>query len=81
MLANLRHAASTGTGAHIGGGDFTPAECTATADRLEQANRMERILFEIVGQDKPNRYGYDAAGIAMNDDWRARARASIKLEQ
>lgn len=47
MIANLKHAAGTGKGARIGGGDFTPAECAATADRLEQADRMETALQEI----------------------------------
>lgn len=47
MIANLKHAASTGKGAHIGGGDFTPAECSAAADRLEQADRMEAALRDI----------------------------------
>jgi hypothetical protein len=36
------------------------------------------VLAEIVGQEKPNPYGYDAAHKAMDDDWRARARAALR---
>lgn len=35
------------------------------------------VLREIVGQKHPNRWGYDAACVAMDDDWRARARRAL----
>lgn len=43
----------------------------------EQRDELLAVLVEIVGQPNPNRYGYDAAHKAMDDDWRARARAAI----
>lgn len=41
---------------------------------LEQRNRAEAVLAQIVGQEKPNKYGYDACGVALQDDWREEAR-------
>lgn len=41
---------------------------------LEQRNRTEAVLAQIVGQEKPNMYGYDAAGVAFQDAWREEAR-------
>jgi exo-beta-1,3-glucanase (GH17 family) len=35
------------------------------------------VLIELVGQEKPNRWGYDVAHKAFDDDWRARARAAV----
>jgi hypothetical protein len=34
------------------------------------------VLREIIGQENPNQWGYDAARVALDDDWRARARAA-----
>lgn len=34
-------------------------------------------LREIVGQENPNRWGYDAAEIALDAGWRERARAAL----
>lgn len=36
-------------------------------------------LQAIVGQPNPNSYGYDAAGVALDDAWRVQARAAIAL--
>ena len=38
---------------------------------------LAEILREIVGQEQPNRFGYDAAAVALDDDWRQRARAIL----
>lgn len=43
---------------------------------LEEA---AKLLEEIVGQKKPNQWGYDAAYIAMGDGWRFRARDFLVL--
>lgn len=40
LLANLRHAASTGQGAEIGGGLFSPAEIRAALDEVARLRRM-----------------------------------------
>lgn len=41
---------------------------------LEQLSRSEAVLAKIVGQEKPNKYGYDAAHVALGDEWREDAR-------
>lgn len=38
---------------------------------------MRKVLEEIVGQEKPNKYGYDAASMAMDNEWRKRARKAL----
>lgn len=58
------------------------AECyginsAANARLIASAPDLLAVLTEIVGQQNPNRYGYDAAHKAMDDDWRTRARAAI----
>lgn len=56
------------------------AEAAANADAhlnnagLTTYSELRAILAEIVGQEKPNRYGYDAASVALDDGWRGRAR-------
>jgi hypothetical protein len=45
---------------------------------LAAAPELLEVLQEIVGQDRPNTYGYDAACIALEDSWRKKARAAIK---
>lgn len=63
-----------GTRGHLRKGDSA-----ADARLICAAPKLLAALKEIVGQDKPNRYGYDAAGVALDDDWRARARAALSL--
>lgn len=46
----------------------------ANAKLIAAAPELVDILREIIGQEKPNRYGYDAGAVALNDDWRKRAR-------
>lgn len=46
--------------------------------RITALERCERALREIVGQEKPNTWGYDAAHIALQDDWRERARKALR---
>lgn len=38
---------------------------------------VEIALRVIVGQENPNRWGYDCASIALNDEWRRRARRAL----
>jgi hypothetical protein len=59
--------------------------CASVGKPAIPAQRCEHILLaelvavlrEIVGQAKPNRWGYDAADVALRDDWRQRARAVL----
>lgn len=44
---------------------------------MKAVQDMMAVLREVVGQEKPNRWGYDAAAVALNDDWRARAREAL----
>jgi hypothetical protein len=46
-------------------------------DMNNEINELAAVLAEIVGQENPNRWGYDAAHVALNDEWRARARAAL----
>jgi hypothetical protein len=48
------------------------------ASALLAAKDLVAVLDEIVGQTNPNRYGYDAGCKALDDDWRARARAALR---
>ena len=43
----------------------------------QTVRELVSVLREIVGQQAPNRWGYDAAGIALDDDWRTRAQAVL----
>lgn len=46
--------------------------------RLTQINTaMYAALKAIVGQQPPNRWGYDSAEIALDDEWRAQARTAL----
>lgn len=54
-----------------------PQEAMANARVIAQAPTLLALLQEIVGQPTPNSWGYDAAAVALNDDWRARARAAL----
>ena len=49
----------------------------ANAKFIAAAPAMYEALKAIVGQQTPNRWGYDAAEIALNDEWRAQARAAL----
>ena len=49
----------------------------ANAHIIAAAPAMYEALKAIVGQQRPNRWGYDSAEIALNDEWRAQARAAI----
>ena len=52
-------------------------ERVANARLIAAAPDLLAVLAEIVGQETPNKWGYDAAGVAMNDAWRERARAAL----
>lgn len=52
-------------------------EAEANARLIAAAPDLLAMLVEIVGQENPNRWGYDAAHKALDDDWRAQARAAI----
>ena len=52
-------------------------EVLANAKFIAAAPAMYEALKAIVGQQTPNRWGYDAAGIALSDEWRAQARAAL----
>ncbi len=43
----------------------------------QTVQELVSILREIVGQQAPNRWGYDAACVALDDDWRTRARVVL----
>ena len=77
MIENLKHAARNHQVAWIGGGEFSPRELADAARRLEAADDLLAALKDIVGQETPNKWGYDAAYVAMDEAWRARARAAI----
>lgn len=48
--------------------------CAEKRDKTRE--ELVEVLHEIVGQETPNRWGYDAARVALEDDWRLRARAA-----
>ena len=48
--------------------------CAKIAAAVPLLDDLIGVLREIVGQKEPNRWGYDAAHVALNDDWRGRAR-------
>jgi hypothetical protein len=52
-------------------------EQDANGALMAAAPDLLAALREIVGQDAPNRWGYDCASIALDDDWRTRARAAL----
>ncbi len=52
-------------------------EVLANAKFIAAAPAMYEALKAIVGQQTPNRWGYDAAEIALSDEWRAQARAAL----
>jgi hypothetical protein len=45
---------------------------------VNSAEEMRQVLAEIVGQEKPNRWGYDAGAVALDAIWRTRARAALQ---
>jgi len=47
------------------------------ANLIAAAPAMYEALKAIVGQQPPNRWGYDSADIALDDEWRAQARAAL----
>ena len=77
MAANLKHAAHSTEYTEIGGGVFNRDELAQAANLLAVAPELLAALEEIVGQKSPNKYGYDAAEVALNDAWRNKARAAI----
>ena len=50
---------------------------TRIATLEQQREDLYKVLAEIVGQEKPNDYGYDAACVALDNSWRVRARAVL----
>lgn len=44
---------------------------------MEERDALAAVLDKIVGQKHPNKWGYDAASVAMDDEWRAEARATL----
>lgn len=44
--------------------------------RFKVRTELVAVLREIIGQENPNRWGYDSASVALDDDWRGRARAA-----
>ena len=72
-------------GIYTDGPDFVivrGGKAHADAALIAAAPELLAILREIVGQDQPNRWGYDAAGVALSDNWRRRAReAIVKAEE
>lgn len=78
------HGASGSTLLVTEDGSLIIAECSGGSRGLVAAEIAHRCnlhqelidtLGAVVGQDHPNKWGYDAAGIAMNDEWRNKARA------
>ncbi len=57
------------------------AEADLVIDLNRSVAEMIEVLKEIVGQEKPNKYGYDAAEVALKDEWRDKARAVLKTAQ
>lgn len=49
----------------------------ANGNLIAAAPAMYEALKAIAGQQSPNRWGYDSAEIALDDEWRAQARAAI----
>ena len=49
----------------------------ANAHLIAAAPAMYEALKAIVGQQPPNRWGYDSAEIALDDEWRAQARTAL----
>jgi len=47
---------------------------------MKDTSELRALLAEIVGQAQPNRWGYDAACVALDDNWRARARAALAAD-
>lgn len=45
---------------------------------IAAAPRLRDALLRIVGPQNGNPYGYDAAAVAMQDDWRAEARQALR---
>ncbi len=45
--------------------------------KIETNQELVEVLREIVGQPKTNRWGYDAAAVALDDGWRELARAAL----
>lgn len=78
LIANLRHAARNRETVVIGGGEFGPAELAEAARVLELHSRLVSTLGQIVGQERQDQYGYIAASVAMDNDWRNRARDLYK---
>jgi hypothetical protein len=56
--------------------DFTE-EDHANARLISAAPELLDLLLQIVGQENPNQWGYDSASVALDDEWRAAARAVI----
>lgn len=53
------------------------SEIRANSHLIAAAPVMYEALKAIVGQQRPNRWGYDSAEIALDDEWRDQARAAL----
>lgn len=83
-LKARNHDASLSTMLVSEDGSLIVAECsgmyrTLTAGEIARRCNLHQelidVLGEIVGQEKPNSWGYDSSVVAMNDVWRNKARA------
>ena len=50
--------------------DEGPCGCPQSEALKAEVERLRAVLVRIVGQPEPNRWGYDAAGVALDDEWR-----------
>lgn len=85
-LKTRDHDASLSTMLLTEDGSLIIAECSgsqrnATAAEIAMRCNLHQELIDalatIVGQEKPNKWGYDSASVALNDDWRNNARALL----
>lgn len=57
---------------------LNPADTHFIVKACNMHDDLVAVLNTIVGQEPPNRWGYDAAGVALDNTWRARARELLQ---